>query len=471
MFLPNRTFISCVVLAVLCFVPAFADAPKAIAKTALDDYVAKPDPAFSYDSKPAREDVKDNYTARTYHMTSQEWLDASKVDRTKWEHWVIVVEPKEVEYKDHALLFINGGSNRGGDAPAADGALPQVAVMTKSILVDVKQIPNQPLHFPDEQMEKYKEPGRSEDEMITYAWDKFLVTQDPLWLPRLPMTKAVVRAMDLVQKEYPDVKHFFICGGSKRGWTTWTTAIVDPRVSAIAPAVIDVLNVTKSLDNHFASYGFWAPAVGDYDEMKIMDRMHTPEFEALRKVVDPYCYIDRLTMPKYIMNSAGDQFFPADGWKFYFDDLKGEKYLRYYPNTDHGLNPEAYMNMASFYTAVRTNTPRPKFTWKKNDDGSLEVTCETKPTKVLLWQATNAEGRDFRMEKIGKAYTSAPVTETAPGVYRTDIKAPEKGWTAFFLEMEFPNPVSKLPFKFTTGVSILPDVYPFTPPPGTGIVK
>ena len=165
-------------------------------------------------------------------------------------------------------------------------------------------------------------------------------------------------------------------------------------------------------------------------------------------------------MPKYIMNSAGDQFFPPDSWKFYFDDLKGEKYLRYIANTDHGLNPEAYINIASFYNAIRTNTPRPKFTWERTADGSLEVQCETQPTKVVLWQATNAEGRDFRMEKIGKAYVSAPAAESSPGVYRANVKAPEKGWTAFFLEMEFPNPSFKFPFKFTTGISIVPDTYP-----------
>jgi PhoPQ-activated pathogenicity-related protein len=235
---------------------------------------------------------------------------------------------------------------------------------------------------------------------------------------------------------------------------------VDKRVVAIAPAVIDVLNVTKSLDSHHASYGFWAPAVGDYNAMDVISRIHTPEFDELRKIVDPYSYIDRLTMPKYILNSAGDQFFPADSWKFYYDDLKGEKYLRYMANTDHGLNAEAYFNMASFYHAIRTNTPRPEFAWSIAADGSLEVRCETPPTKVLLWQATNPEGRDFRLERIGRAYTSSPVAESAPGVYRADVKAPEKGWTAFFLEMEFPNPNFKFPFKFTTGVSIVPDVYP-----------
>lgn len=428
--------------------------------TPLDDYVAKPDPAFTYDSKPAREDVTDAYTARTYHMVSQEWLDTAKVDRTKWEHWVHVIIPKEIKY-NQSMLFIGGGGNSGSDVPEADETLAQVAVMTSSILVEIKQIPNQPLHFTEEKDDRYKESGRKEDALITYGWDKFLVNQDPIWLARLPMTKAVVRAMDLVQKEYPQVTGFFVCGGSKRGWTTWTTAAVDKRVVAIAPAVIDVLNVAKSLDNHYAAYGFWAPAVGDYSDMQIMPRMHTPEFKALEAIVDPYSYIDRLTMPKYIINAAGDQFFPPDSWKFYFDDLKGEKYLRYMPNTDHGLSLEAYSNMASFYNAILTNTPRPTFSWSKAADGSLEVRCETKPTQVLLWQATNPEGRDFRLEKIGKAYVSSPVTESEPGVYRAAAPATEKGWTAYFLEMEFPNPSFESPFKFTTGICITPDTYPF----------
>ncbi|NUM55754.1 MAG: PhoPQ-activated pathogenicity [Candidatus Hydrogenedentes bacterium] len=452
-------FVALVLMLVLA--PAVsADAPAAVKTTPLDEYVAKPDPAFAFDETPAKVVEETDYTARTYHMVSQEWLDPTKVDRTKWEHWIVVFEPKVVDHKEHALVFINGGSNRDGEAPGGDGALSRVAVLSKSIVVDVKQIPNQPLKFPDEKMDKYKERGRSEDEMISYAWDKFLLTKDPLWLPRLPMTKAVVRAMDMTQKLHPDIQHFFVCGGSKRGWTTWTVAAVDKRVSGIAPAVIDVLSVTESLDNHYKSYGFWAPAIGDYVEMDIVSRIHTPEFAELRKIVDPYSYIDRLTMPKFILNGGGDQFFPPDSWKFYFDDLKGEKYMRYIANTDHGLNIDAYFNLASFYTAIRTNTPRPSFAWKKNDDGSLEVTCETKPTKVTLWQATNPEGRDFRLEKIGKVYTSTPVAESSPGMYRADVKAPEKGWTAFFLEMEFPNPSFPHPFKFSTGVSIVPDTYP-----------
>ena len=49
----------------------------------------------------------------------------------------------------------------------------------------------------------------------------------------------------------------------------------------------------------------------------------------------PDWYRERFTMPKFIMNSAGDQYLLPDSSRFYFDDLPGEKYLRYVPNTDH----------------------------------------------------------------------------------------------------------------------------------------
>lgn len=442
--------------------PAFA--------TPLDDYVATPDPAFTYGDGPVQVTETDAYTVNVYKMVSQEWLDPTLVDRTKWEHWVVVVVPKEIAHSK-ALVFINGGSNRGDGPPSVDGALGQVAVMTKSVLVDVKQIPNQPLRFTGEQDERYKESGRVEDALITYGWDKFLEGGDPIWLARLPMTKAVVRAMDMVQAERPEIDGFFIAGGSKRGWTTWTVAAVDKRVIGIAPAVIDVLAVEESLDNHFDAYGFWAPSVGDYVDMNILPRRHTPRFDELEAIVDPYSYIDRLTMPKFVLNSAGDQFFPPDSWKLYYNDLKGEKHLRYIPKTDHGLNAEAYFNLASFYNAVAVGTPLPKYTWKQEPNGALEVRCESKPTKVVLWQATNPEARDFRLEEIGaEPWQNSEVADDGNGVYRAEVKAPDKGWTAFLLEMHFPNPDFSLPFMFSTGISIVPDTLPFkdAPEPESG---
>src|SRR5207247_568534 len=118
------------------------------------------------------------------------------------------------------------------------------------------------------------------------------------WLARLPMTKSAVRAMDTItavlKQENIDVDKFVVSGGSKRGWTTWTTAAVDKRVVAIVPAVIDMLNMVPSFVHHWRVYGFWAPSIADYVENDIMKWSGTPRYEEMLKIVEPYSYRDRL---------------------------------------------------------------------------------------------------------------------------------------------------------------------------------
>jgi len=154
----------------------------------------------------------------------------------------------------------------------------------------------------------------------------------------------VVRAMDTVTAFCRsaagggiDVDKFVVGGASKRGWTAWTGAAVDKRVVALVPIVIDLLNVEVSFEHHYRSYGFWAPAIAAYQATGIMRWAGTTQLASLLKIEDPYAYRDRLTMPKFMVNSAGDQYFLPDSSQFYFDALVGEKYLRYVPNTDHSL--------------------------------------------------------------------------------------------------------------------------------------
>ena len=136
----------------------------------------------------------------------------------------------------------------------------------------LQQVPNQPLTFTGDGV------PRREDALLAYGWDRFLRSGDATWLPRLPMTKSVVRAMDTVVDfcATPDggglpIDSFVVAGSSKRGWTTWTTAVVDPRVVAIVPMVIDVLNVEESLRHHYRAYGFWSPAISEYVALHIPD--------------------------------------------------------------------------------------------------------------------------------------------------------------------------------------------------------
>jgi PhoPQ-activated pathogenicity-related protein len=257
------------------------------------------------------------------------------------------------------------------------------------------------------------------------------------------------------------VERFLVSGGSKRGWTTWTTAAVDKRVAAIVPASIDLLNLEKSFEHHWKVYGFWAPAVKDYVEAGVMDWTGTKEYQKLLEIEEPYNYRDRLTMPKFLVQGAGDQFFLPDSSRFYFDDLKGEKYLRYVPNADHSLRgSDARESMTAFYESVVKGTPRPKFSWSLEKNGDIKVTAKDKPTAVKLWQATNPDARDFRIETFGPKFTSTDLQEQGGGVYVAKVAAPAKGWTAYLVELTFASG-GKYPFKFTTAVRVNPDTEPF----------
>ncbi len=435
--------------------------------TALDRYVAKPDPNYKWEL--VRTDKEDGITSYTIDMTSQQWLTLKEVDRPVWQHWVTITVPDEVAYPT-AMMFIDGGGNRrGGEPRGADGNMKRLARDTKTIAAAVYMIPNQPLKFTDGGGW-----GRSEDALIAYTWDKYYRTGGEEWPARLPMTKAVVRAMDTVQAFCAsgaggghEVKDFVVAGGSKRGWTTWTTGIVDTRVRGMVPCVIDLVNLIPSFQHHYAVYGFWSLVIGDYQVLGILDWLETPENASLMRIVDPYYYFDRLKdMPKLVMNAGNDQFFVPDSWRFYWPDLGGPKWLRYMPNVGHGLDrQEAYATLASFHQAVASGAPIPNYTFDIAEDGTTTVRLlpasngeVIQPSAVKLWQAHNPKSRDYRG---GKAeYIPSPVQESEPGVYRVSVSPPEQGWIGYFVELTFPGPKPELPFKFTSGIRSVPDTTP-----------
>jgi PhoPQ-activated pathogenicity-related protein len=430
-------------------------------RTALDEYVAKPDPAYKFEL--VRTIPGDGYTAYVLEMASQTWRSEKEMDRTLWKHWVTVIKPDKASGST-ALLFIGGGNNPGGPPARVDRMVSSIATATNTVVAELRMVPNQPLVFAGDGRK------RREDEIIAYTWDKFLRTGDANWPLRLPMTKAAVRAMDAVTAFCASeaggrlkIGKYVVAGASKRGWTTWTTAAVDQRVVAIIPLVIDLLNMEKSMIHHWRAYGFWAPAIQDYVDQRILDWVGRSEFKALLKIEEPYEYRQRYTMPKYIVNAAGDQFFLPDSSQFYFHGLPGEKYLRYIPNTDHSLrNSDAVETMTAFYESVLEGTPRPKFTWKIEKDGTIRVRTTTPPSAVKLWQATNPKARDFRLETIGPAYKST-VLGAVGGTYVAKVAAPGAGFTAYFVELTYAGP-GKRNFKFTTAVRVTPDKYPFAAP-------
>lgn len=440
---------------------AFATSASFAAETALDRYVHAPDPAYQYEL--FSNHTGDDGTVYQIKFTSQSWLTAAEVNQTNWWHWLTIHRPKEVT-SDTALLFITGGNNKDPNPRKPDGSLDRIAKATGSIVAELRQVPNQPLIFHNDGEE------RTEDDLIAYGWDKFLRGGRDEWLARFPMTKSAVRAMDTVtaflgkpERGTLKIDKFVVAGASKRGWTTWTTAITDKRVVAIAPIVIDMLNVVPSFKHHWEAYGFYAPAVGDYVSHGIMDWQGTPEYARLIKLVEPYEYRDRLTLPKLMINACGDQFFLPDSHRFYFDDLKGPKYIRYIPNTDHSLkDSDAIETLAAWQFAIAHGKSLPQLDWRVDwKAGEISMKATDKPAKALLWQATNPEARDFRLETLGKVWTSSDLKIDADGRIIARVEKPAKGWTAFVVELTYPIAGCPTPLKLTSGVAVVPDILPF----------
>jgi len=249
--------------------------------------------------------------------------------------------------------------------------------------------------------------------------------------------------------------------------------------------VIDILNMDEQIDHHRKAYRSYDPndgehhmtlgyssSVGPYAERGVFDNFYSEAGQTLLSIVDPYEFRDRLDLPKYIINSSGDQFFLPDGLQFYYDDMPGENLVAYMPNTDHGLSDasgtfdlEMLGGMLAYYISLLNGDDVPQIDWTYGSNGNtLSVTTDypAAPTSVLLWQAHNDEHRDFRRQNVGKIWQSSPVVKTGNN-YTVTVPNPQLGWTGYFVQVKFNGPVpgvSDVKFVLTTPIRIVPDVYP-----------
>jgi hypothetical protein len=230
------------------------------------------------------------------------------------------------------------------------------------------------------------------------------------------------------------------------------------------------------MEHHLAVYGDYAPALRDYVEYDLVQRVDTPEGAALRRVIDPFSYLEALDLPKYIIGSTGDQFFPPDAARFYFGDLAGEKLLRYVPNSDHSLSNtqatliDAVSGLFGWYLAIVEGQPRPAISWQRVGE-EVVVQASPPPLAARLWKARNPEARDFRLGSIGEAWQVTELRARERGEYAVRVVPPRTGWKAYFVELAYPSPQPGLCQVYSTRVFVTPEIRPFegTEPPMAGV--
>ena len=428
--------------------------------TSMSDYIESTKNEFSYDIQEVM--YEENWTGYHIKMISGEWLDSKKVDQVEWWHYVDIIIPKQTT-SSTGIMFIDGGE-KSEDYFRLDAQSIRNAIKTEAVIVNISNIPFQPLNFLSSEQDSFEE-----DDLIAFAWNKFLKQgakqKDVEWLPRFPMTRAIVRAMDLAQEIVLQndivVKDFVVSGASKRGWTAWTTAAVDSRVKAVVPMVIDMLNLVPSFENHYRSYGEFSPAVQEYVNYNIQDWLGTEEFKVLMSYIEPFSFIDKFTMPKYIINAGSDEFFSTDSWRFYYDKLPGEKIIRYVPNKNHSLDGRYLTeDLVSYFYRVINDIEIPSLSWNLSDNKLIAELDYDGDYDVSVWTAKNDNGRDFRLWEEGELWEETSIGKLANNKYELNVNSNFKGYKATMIEFTI-DPESEFPLIISTGPFVFPEKYPF----------
>lgn len=405
---------------------------------ALEDYLGKADDHFAWTVK--GESETNHIKIHRLEMTSQQWRDSV------WKHRVVIVRPDTVRNSSLGFLFVTGD----GDGMKQVPLLETLADRAGVICAVVTKVPNQPLYD-----------GKKEDALIAYTFDQYLTSGDVSWPLLFPMVKSAVRAMDTVQgfsrtNFNQNITQFVVSGASKRGWTTWLTGATDKRVVAIAPMVIDMLNMKTQTRWAEKVYGKQSEQIRDYTDLNLVDRMDDARMVQLRSWVDPYSYRQRYTLPKLLLLGSNDPYWTVDSLRHYWNDLPEPKLVFQTPNAGHDLGggKEATQTLAAWLEMIADHKSLPKMSWtieNHGDRATLSVSVDRPVNAIRLWTAGSSD-RDFRDETWSSEKLEVKEGKNA----RTEVSKNGSNYRAFLLEAELTSP-SGHPYKLSTEARVVPD--------------
>ena len=386
----------------LSLLPALASAggPSVGIDSPLDTYVRRPQPEFAWSVK-STEERPDGVRWVRFALTSQKWRGLL------WTHTFNLVVPPAASgaraRPEHAILLITGNGGEDEHLMVASSLALRLGVP----IAILHNVPNQPLF-------KEESGGRRlrEDSLIAYTFVKYVETGEVDWPLLFPMVRSAVSAMDALSEysaqqrtgwEFGHLKRFVTTGASKRGWTTWLSAVADERVIGIAPIVYDNLNVAAQLKLHFETWGKPSPSIHDYTDAGLLDFMKTPRGRDLMGMIDPYVFRARIKVPTMAMIGTNDTYWPLQSVNLYRHDLPAPFYCHYVPNAGHSAGLSVVAAVAGFFDHVTGRTaelpefamtilPRRKATFALVSGEVGQVGA------VRLW-GSHVPGRDFTKSK------------------------------------------------------------------------
>lgn len=399
-------------------------------QTALQNYLNIEDTAYAWEIRDSY--AVDNVTAYSILLTSQNWQGIL------WKHELIIFVPTTIVY-DGALLFITGSSIKDGEPKIAkqdDGTSQQMAVLAydnRAVVGLLHQVPNQPMYD-----------DLYEDALISYTLNEFKKDNDYTWPLLFPMVKSARKAMEAIQefsliKINHQLNRFVVSGASKRGWTSWLTgASGDARVVAIAPMVIDMLNMPVTLNYQKEIYGEYSEEIVDYVKMEIPQAMNSSFGNAVVEMIDPYSYRNKLTLPKMLFFGTNDPYWTIDAVKHYINDIPGDNVLHYVPNVGHDLGDkkQALNALNSFFALnlAKKSLPVCKSSVSKKRN-KIVVNIKTTPNQLVgaaLW-TSSSNSRDFR--KVTWNSENIKLNKKDKSTLQVKLEYPSRGFRAFYVDL------------------------------------
>lgn len=433
-------------LAALTAASAGAPTPEELdaAQRALPEYLAKSDPSYEWR-------VRGRYRVRGADIvellvTSQTWRGAP------WKHQLVLINPGHVVRPTHGLLIVGGGRWRDSyetDPPLAelDGAELFIAIARRldTVVAILGQVPFQPLF------------DRREDRLIAYTFERYLESGDPEWPLLLPMVKSAIRAMDASSAAAAaewgtPLDTFTVLGGSKRGWTAWLAAAADSRVTAVAPVVIDALNMRRHFPHQTEFWGRPSEEIRSYTDLGLDRVLGSDDGAALRRIVDPFEYRASITQPKLVVLATNDAYFPVDSANLYWDGLVGPKYLLYLPNDEHSISDYRRLvpTLRALHSSVDGGAALPRLEWEYrfgSDTGTLCVRSVPAPSRLRVWHSVSAAG-DFR-----DAVWEAVEERRGAPAYEIPLGRPAAGYAGVFAEAVYGR--GRSAFSLSTNLALL----------------
>jgi PhoPQ-activated pathogenicity-related protein len=326
------------------------------------------------------------------------------------------------------------------------------------------------------------------DKIIGHTLRKFIETGDPEWPLLVPMTRAILGAMDslqgfVLQEKARKLDRFLLMGGSKTAWASWLAAAHDSRqrVVGLGSLAFNVLNFERNLMYQREIWG----RLSEKLEMAepIADALVKPSgsLEARRareliRLIDPYHSLAGLRVPKLLVSGANDPYFPSDSDRFYWSELEGsENHRLYLPNFGHNGAGGKAGSLLSLLSPIQTfvdicfspGKKLPRFESQVRPrvglggfDWLLSVTSQERPANVVVWRAESAS-RDFR--KSSWSVVPGVRWDEQAGALHASVDPPQAEGNRFvgaFAEIHWKLPAEKQgglerTFVETTEVSIL----------------